>query len=115
MTWAHKITGLNLAIAMGTAALGYYLPNYILTKALKKRQNRIDRALPDVLDLMIVSMEAGLSLQSTLNHVADEVQRISKDFHGELRITNAEMRTGIPRDTALKTCGSAPASRVSSL
>ncbi len=102
MTWTHKVTGMNLAIAMGAAALGYYLPNYILTKALKQRQNRIDRALPDVLDLMIVSMEAGLSLQSTLNHVADEVQRISKDFHGELRITNAEMRTGIPRDTALK-------------
>ena len=102
LTWAHKVTGMNLAIAMGAAALGYYLPNYILTKALKKRQNRIDRALPDVLDLMIVSMEAGLSLQSTLNHVADEVKRISKDFHGELRITNAELRTGIPRDNALR-------------
>ena len=102
MTWAHKVTSMNLAIAMGAAALGYYLPNYILQKALKQRQNRIDRALPDILDLMIVSMEAGLSLQSTLNHVADEVKRISKDFHGELRITNAELRTGIPRDNALR-------------
>ncbi len=76
-----------------------------MNKALKQRQNRIDRALPDVLDLMIVSMEAGLSLQSTLNHVADEVKRISKDFHGELRITNAEMSTGIPRDNALRNMG----------
>jgi tight adherence protein C len=105
ITFTHKITTGNVAIAMGSAALGYYLPNYLLQKALKQRQNRVDRALPDVLDLMIVSMEAGLSLQSTLNHVADEVKRISKDFHAELRITNAELRTGIPRDMALKNMG----------
>ena len=92
----------NLTFALGAAALGYYLPYYLLKRALKNRQNRIDRALPDVLDLMIVSLEAGLSLQSTLNHVAEEVRRISKDLNQELRITNAELRTGIPRDVALK-------------
>lgn len=97
-----KFSTFNLTVALGAAALGYYLPNYLLRRALKKRQNRIDRALPDVLDLMIVSMEAGLSLQSTLNHVAEEVRRISKDLNQELRITNAELRTGIPRDNALK-------------
>ena len=105
MIWSHKVSSMNLAIVMGLAALGYYLPKYILQKALKQRQNRIDRTLPDVLDLMIVAMEEGLSLQSTLNHVADEVKRISKDFHGEQRITNAELRTGIPRDNALKNMG----------
>jgi tight adherence protein C len=103
--WTNKVTTTNLAITLGAAALGYYLPNYILNKALKRRQDRMDRALPDVLDLMIVSMEAGLALQATLNHVADEVLRISKDFHRELRITNAELRTGIPRDNALKNLG----------
>ncbi len=103
--WTQKVDNINLIIAMGAAALGYYLPNLILRTTLNRRQDRIDRALPDVLDLMIVSMEAGLSLQSTLNHVADEVRRISKDFHGELRITNAELRTGIPRDHALKNLG----------
>jgi tight adherence protein C len=103
--WTSKVTTMNLGIAMLAAASGYYLPNYILTKALHRRQDRMDRALPDVLDLMIVSMEAGLALQATLNHVADEVLRISKDFHRELRITNAELRTGIPRDVALKNLG----------
>jgi|UniRef100_A0A7V6A474 tight adherence protein C len=103
--WTCKVTSMNLSIALGLAALGYYLPNYLLRRALNKRQDRIDKALPDVLDLMIVSMEAGLSLQATLNHVADEVLRISKDFCRELRITNAELRTGIPRDNALKNLG----------
>jgi tight adherence protein C len=96
---------MNLGIALAAAILGYYLPNYILRGALNRRQERIDRTLPDVLDLMIVSLEAGLSLQSTLNHVSEEVRRISKDLQQELRITNAELRTGIPRDNALKNLG----------
>ncbi len=100
-----KVTTMNLSIALGMATLGYYLPNYLLRRTLKKRQDRIDKALPDVLDLMIVSMEAGLSLHSTLNHVADEVLRISKEFYRELRITNAELLTGIPRENALKNLG----------
>ncbi|MGQ9687666.1 MAG: type II secretion system F family protein [Desulfobaccales bacterium] len=103
--WTHKVTTLNLGIALFAAALEYYLPNYLLKKALNRRQERLDRALPDVLDLMIVSLEAGLSLQSTMNHVAEEVRRISREFHQELRITNAELRTGIPRDNALKNLG----------
>jgi tight adherence protein C len=105
VAWTHKVTSMNLGIGLFTGALGYYLPNYILRRALRGRQERIDRALPDVLDLMIVSLEAGLSLQSTMNHVAEEVRRISRDFYQELRITNAELRTGIPRDNALKNLG----------
>jgi tight adherence protein C len=97
-----RVSSMNLGYGLAVAALGYYLPNLILRRALKNRQDRIDKALPDVLDLMIVALEAGLSLQSTLNHVAEEVRRISKDMHQELRITNAELRTGIPRDRALK-------------
>lgn len=105
MMWKAQVTSFNLGISAAIAGLGYYLPNYALKRALRKRQERIDRALPDVLDLMIVSLEAGLSLQSTLNHVADEVRRISKEMHRELQITNAELRTGIPRDQALKNLG----------
>ncbi len=103
--WTSKVTTLNLGLALLMAASGYFLPNYILRKMLKGRQDRIDRALPDVLDLMIVSMEAGLSLQASMNHMIEEVRRISKDLQKELRITNAELRAGIPRDNALKNLG----------
>jgi len=100
-----EVSTMNPLIALGGAALGYYLPNFILRRALTRRQDRIDRALPDVLDLMIVTMEAGLSLNSTLNNIVDEVQRICKELYQELRITNAELRTGIPRENALKNLG----------
>ncbi len=54
------------------------------------------------MDLLIVCMEAGLSLQATINRVADEVRPISVDLHNELTLLNAELRTGISRETALK-------------
>jgi tight adherence protein C len=103
--FTSKVSALNPFIALGAAALGYYFPNVMLKRAVSRRRDRIDKALPDVLDLIIVTMEAGLSLQSTLNHVVDEVHRICKDLYQELRITNAELRTGIPRDRALKNLG----------
>ena len=100
--WQGKSASFSLMLAFMLAATGYFLPSYILRLVLRKRQDRIDRALPDVLDLMIVCMEAGLALQATFVRVADEVKGISKDLHNELQITNAELRTGIPRETALK-------------
>ena len=71
-----------------------------------RRQDRIDKALPDVLDLLIVCMEAGLSLQATINRVSDEVKSISLDLYKELQLTNAELRTGLsPRGGASKLGG----------
>jgi len=100
--WQGKSASFSLMLAFLLAATGYFLPSYVLQVMLRKRQDRLDRALPDVLDLMIVSMEAGLALQATLIRVADEVKSISKDLYKELQITNAELRTGITRETALK-------------
>jgi tight adherence protein C len=100
--WRGQAIGLSLMVGCLLAGAGYFLPIYILRVALRRRQDRIDRALPDVLDLMIVAMEAGLALQATLVRVADEVRGISKDLFKELQFTNAELRTGSSRETALK-------------
>ena len=87
------------------AATGFYLPQYCLKFYIKRRQDRMDKALPDVLDLLIVCMEAGLSLQASINRISDEIKPLSKDFYNELQLTNAELRTGIPRETAMKNLG----------
>lgn len=100
-----KTRPINLFVAILMAGAGYFLPNYLLEVRTRKRQDRIDKTLPDVLDLMIVSMEAGLSLQATLNRVAEEIRLVSRDLYSELQITNAEMRTGLPREVALKNLG----------
>ena len=100
-----SLTSGQMTVCLVLAGAGFYLPQYILQFITRKRQDRIDRALPDVLDLLIVCVEAGLSLQSTLNRVTEEVRNISVDMHNELHLTNAELRTGITRETALKNLG----------
>lgn len=95
----------HLMVAFVAAAAGFYMVPYVLKFLTGRRQDRIDKALPDVLDLLIVCMEAGLSLQATINRVSDEVKTISMDLFKELQLTNAEMRTGINRETALRNLG----------
>lgn len=96
------MTSGNLAVTLLLGGIGFYLPKYTLKFLTKRRQDRIDKGLPDVLDLLIVLLEAGLSLQSTLNRVSDEVRSISQELYQELHLTNVELRTGITRETALK-------------
>jgi len=92
----------NLLVAFLFSGAGFYLPLYFLKVITRRRQDRIDKALPDVLDLLIVCMEAGLAIQATFNRVAEEIKPVSADLHRELMITNAELRTGITRETALQ-------------
>jgi len=100
-----QATSTNLMIAFVFSGVGFYLPQYFLKVITRRRQDRIDKALPDVLDLLIVCMEAGLAMQAAFNRVADEIKTVSKDLHKELLITNAELRTGVPREMALKNLG----------
>jgi tight adherence protein C len=100
--WQGKSALTIIMFAFLLAGAGYFLPTYALKVSLRQRQDRLDRALPDVLDLMIVCMEAGLALQGTFVRVAEEIKSLSKDLHNELQITNGELRAGIPRETALK-------------
>ncbi len=95
----------NLLVCFMLAGSGFYVVPYLLKFITSRRQDRIDKALPDVLDLLIVCMEAGLSLQATINRVSDEVKSISMDLYKELQLTNAELRTGINREVALKNLG----------
>jgi tight adherence protein C len=95
----------HLMICLMAAGAGFYGVPYLLRFITSRRQDGIDRALPDVLDLIIVCMEAGLSLQATINRVADEVKSISVELYKELQLLNAELRTGISREVALKNLG----------
>ena len=97
-----KLTTLGLIISFALAGLGYFLPQYLLGVMVRRRQDRLDKGLPDVLDLFIVCMEAGLALQAAMNRVADEIKKAYPEFQKELQITVGELRTGIRREAALK-------------
>jgi tight adherence protein C len=67
--------------------------------------DRITRALPDALDLMVVCVEAGLGLNAALQRVGREMELVEPQVSQELAITNREIRAGKPRDEALRNLG----------
>src|SRR5262245_50664698 len=63
----------NFVMALGACGVGYMLPSMVLGRLAKKRQHKIRLGLPDALDLMVVSVEAGLGLDQAIQRVADEM------------------------------------------
>jgi tight adherence protein C len=99
------LTPFNLLLAFAFSGVGFFLPSFLLSVRVRARQNRLDKALPDILDLFVICMEAGLALNAALNRVADEIRAVYWDFYTELQITGAELRTGIPWDEAFDNLG----------
>ena len=100
-----KITPLTILLAFCLTIVGFFLPSYILGVRVGRRQERLDKALPDIMDLFVICMGAGLSLNSTLHRVAEEIRGVYNDFFQELQIAAAELRTGIPWDEAFDNLG----------
>jgi len=84
------------------AAVGYLLPSMVLGRMAKKRQHRLRLSLPDALDLMVVSVEAGLGLDQAIQRVADELIMVHPELSEELRLVNLELRAGTARADALR-------------
>lgn len=84
------------------AIIGFGLPDSILGFAVRSRQNRIMRALPDALDLMVVCVEAGLGLDMTFRRVGEEIRPLCRDLSDEFHLTNLEIRAGKPRNECFK-------------
>jgi tight adherence protein C len=84
------------------AALGYYLPNVLLTNLIKHRKGEVEDALPDALDMMLVCVEAGLGLDAAMNRAAGEIGLRSHAMADELNLVALELRMGVKRDQALR-------------
>jgi len=92
----------NLLLLTGAAAvIGYLVPMQVLLIQIRRRKRRIQRALPNVLDLMVVCVEAGLGLDQTTLQVASELMFAYPDLCEELTVMNLEMRAGKRRAEAL--------------
>jgi len=92
----------NLAMALGACALGYVVPGMLLARVAKRRQHRIRLGLADTLDLLVVSVEAGLGLDQAIQRVAEELAFAHPDLCDELRLINFELRAGENRVDALR-------------
>lgn len=85
------------AVALG--ALGFYAPDIWLSNTASKRSEEIERALPDTMDLLMISVESGLAFDAAVDHVAEHTR---DPMAGELRRTLQEMQIGKSRAEALR-------------
>src|SRR3954468_2953272 len=95
----------NLLLALGGCALGYLLPTMALGRLAKRRQHRIRLGLPDALDLLVVSVEAGLGLDQAIQRVGTELDFAHPDLSGEMALIGLELRAGKARSEALHNLG----------
>jgi tight adherence protein C len=84
------------------ASIGYYLPNFVLSRRAAGRCREIFETFPDALDLLTVCVEAGLSLERALAKVAGEIHIKSVALAQELQLVLMEMRAGFSKERALR-------------
>ncbi|MEO7474312.1 MAG: type II secretion system F family protein, partial [Gemmatimonadales bacterium] len=94
-----------LACVLGVvyfAGLGYIVPTLHVGMRIRKRQKEMQRALPDALDMLVVSVEAGLGLNQALVRVSEEIYRLSPVLSEQMSLVNLEIRAGTAREEALR-------------
>jgi tight adherence protein C len=82
--------------------LGFLGPDFWLGKQISKRQKKITKGLPDVLDLLVICIEAGLSLDQATARTAEELSNAQPELCDELTVVVLEQRAGRPRAEAWK-------------
>jgi tight adherence protein C len=97
-----QFSGQALLTVTACAIAGYLLPSYWLLSRKKNRQLQIFHTLPDILDLITVCVEAGLSIDAALMRTTETSQFGSNPLAEEIMIATMETRAGKPRIEALK-------------
>jgi len=92
----------QVAIYVGAASAGYFLPMLWLRRAIGSRKEKILDAFPDALDLMVVCVEAGLGLDAAIARVSSEIKFAHPELADEFNLVSLELRTGLSRSEALK-------------
>ena len=108
----------KLIYSFAAAVIGFFLPQILLKNKIQNRQKAIHIALPDALDLLIICVDAGLSMEAALHRAAKELQYQGPELSEELGLATAELafltdrrqamlnlseRTGLPAIKALVT------------
>ena len=87
------------------ALMGFLLPSLWLKRRISIRRRNIDAALPDALDLLVVCVESGLTLDSAMQRVGQEIALAHPDISREFGILHMETRVGVSRIDALRNLG----------
>lgn len=109
---------MRFVASLGAGFVGFYAPNMFVANLISRRQEAVKRAFPDSLDLMLICVEAGMSIEAAFNRVSQEISASSIEMAEELSLTTAELsylrerrqayenlakRTGLPGVKAVTT------------
>jgi tight adherence protein C len=109
---------MRLVAALAAGYVGFYLPNVFVANMISRRQHSVKRSFPDALDLLLICVEAGMSIEAAFNRVAEEIGTQSIEMTEEMSLTTAELsylqdrrqayenlgkRTGLPGVKAVAT------------
>jgi tight adherence protein C len=89
-------------LLVGVTGLGLFIPRFMLKRKLQERQRRIRLGLPDGLDLTVICVEAGLSLDQAMMRVGEDLETAHPELSGEFHLFDLETRAGKPRVEALR-------------
>ena len=82
---------MRVTICMVAAVIGFYGPNIFLANRISKRKTSIMQAFPDALDLLLICVEAGMSIEAAIQKVSQEIGGSSIDLAEELTLLSAEL------------------------
>jgi tight adherence protein C len=88
LEWAFAV---KAAACLGGGAFGYLIPDIFISNRVQKRQQSIMRAFPDALDLLLICVESGMSIELAFNRVSTEIGTQSRELAEELALTTAEL------------------------
>jgi tight adherence protein C len=81
----------RIALSVGGLTLGYYAPNIFITNAAQKRRESVMGAFPDALDLLLICVESGMSIEAAIQKVSQEIGGSSIELAEELTLLTAEI------------------------
>ena len=82
---------INVMIAVGAGFIGFYLPNIFIENLAQKRQSAIRQTFPDALDMLLICVQSGMSVEAAFGKVSKEVASQSIELAEELSLTTAEL------------------------
>jgi len=91
VTHFHWTALMKTGAALGAALLGFFLPDMFVSNKIQRRQESIMHAFPDALDLLLICVESGMSIEAAFTRVASEIGPQSVELAEEFGLTTAEL------------------------
>jgi tight adherence protein C len=99
---ASRFSASSIPLMLTAALLGYFVPRFFLKRLIRTRQQAIQLGLPDALDLSVICVEAGLSLDQAMQRIGEELKHVHPALSDEFHMVTLEVRAGKTRADALR-------------